>query len=82
MTELGRQPWVVFGIMKTEDAVSPTVTANEVLFSLISFNTIYAILGGVLVYLFVQHIKKNGEDKEQAPITTDPFSKEGTEIVS
>ena len=26
MTEMGRQPWVVFGVMKTEDAVSPNVT--------------------------------------------------------
>ncbi len=33
MTEMGRQPWVVFGVMKTEDAVSPNVTFGEVLFS-------------------------------------------------
>src|SRR5699024_4751494 len=31
LTEMGRQPWVVFGLMKTEDAVSPSVTANEML---------------------------------------------------
>lgn len=58
MTEMGRQPWVVFGVMKTEDAVSPTVTAGEVLFSLISFSSLYAILAGVLVYLFIKTIKK------------------------
>src|SRR5690625_8049819 len=38
MTEMGRQPFVVFGLMKTEDAVSPSVTAGEMLFSLIAFN--------------------------------------------
>ena len=59
MTEMGRQPWVVFGVMKTEDAVSPNVTAGEVLFSLISFSTLYAILAGVCVYLFVRTIKKD-----------------------
>jgi len=32
-TELGRQPWIVFGLQKTADAVSPSVTAGEVLFS-------------------------------------------------
>ena len=29
MTEMGRQPWVVFGVMKTEDAVSPNVTFEK-----------------------------------------------------
>src|SRR5699024_6832360 len=43
MTEMGRQPFVVFGLMKTEDAVSPSVTAGEMLFSLIAFNLLYAI---------------------------------------
>lgn len=57
MTEIGRQPWVVFGLMKTEDAVSPTVTANEVLFSLISFSAIYAILAGITVYLFARIVR-------------------------
>lgn len=82
VTELGRQPWVVFGVMKTEDAVSPSVTANEVLFSLVTFNLLYAILGAVMVYLFVKHIKKDSTKKKETPMTTDPFSKEGTEIVS
>lgn len=82
MAEIGRQPWVVFGVMKTEDAVSPTVTANEVLFSFISFTLLYAVLAGVTIYLFVRHIKKNGEENKQATITTDPFDKEVTEVVS
>src|SRR5699024_3867829 len=41
ITEMGRQPWVVFGFMKTEDAISPNVSANEMLFSLLSFTAIY-----------------------------------------
>src|SRR5690606_29738098 len=52
MTEIGRQPWVVFGYMRTEDSISPGVTAGEVLFSLTSFTAIYLILAIVMVYLF------------------------------
>ncbi|WP_339279128.1 cytochrome ubiquinol oxidase subunit I [Paenibacillus sp. FSL W8-1187] len=58
MTEFGRQPWTVFGLMTTADSVSPGVTAGEVLFSLIVFNGIYAALAAVLVYLFVKVIQK------------------------
>src|SRR5699024_12261472 len=59
ITEMGRQPWVVFGFMKTEDAISPNVSANEMLFSLLSFTAIYTILCILTVYLFQKHIKKN-----------------------
>jgi cytochrome bd ubiquinol oxidase subunit I len=58
MTEVGRQPWVVFGLQKTSDGVSPTVPAGMVLTSLIGFTVIYAILAAVLVYLFVHFIRK------------------------
>ena len=58
MTEIGRQPWVVFGYMKTEDAVSPGVTAGELLFSIISFSFFYLILAVIMVFLFVKEIKK------------------------
>lgn len=83
MTEMGRQPWVVFGLMKTEDAVSPSVTANEMLFSLITFNLLYAILGIVAIYLYVRHIKKKDHDELETPVTQDPFDDEGgAEVVS
>ena len=77
MTEMGRQPWVVFGVMKTEDAVSPNVTAGEVLFSLISFSSLYAILAGVLVFLFIRTIKKDAsKDLSEESSHVDPFDKE------
>lgn len=83
MTELGRQPWVVFGVMKTEDAVSPTVTAKEVLFSLVSFSTIYAILAGVCVYLFVRTIRRDETGvNESEQYNPDPFEKEDSYAVS
>ncbi|MFD2132572.1 cytochrome ubiquinol oxidase subunit I [Pseudogracilibacillus auburnensis] len=83
LTEMGRQPWVVFGLMKTEDAVSPSVTANEMLFSLISFTLLYTVLAIVTIYLFVRHIKKKDHDEKEHDVAQDPFDKEGgAEVVS
>jgi cytochrome d ubiquinol oxidase subunit I len=57
LTELGRQPWVVYGLMKTADAVSPNVTIGMVLASLITFTTVYGILMVVDVILLVKYSK-------------------------
>lgn len=51
MTELGRVPWVVYGVMKIEDAISPTVSGGMVLFTLIAFTLIYASLMVATIYL-------------------------------
>ena len=50
VTEVGRQPWIVYGIMKTKDAVSP-VAASQVGVSLAAFIVVYTILGVVAFYL-------------------------------
>ena len=42
-TETGRQPWVVYGVLQTRDAVSPGVSQGEVLTSLIVFTLLYAV---------------------------------------
>jgi cytochrome d ubiquinol oxidase subunit I len=54
-TEIGRQPWIVFGLQKTADAVSPSVTAGEVLFSLIVFTLLYGALMAADVYLLAKY---------------------------
>ncbi|GAA1176864.1 cytochrome ubiquinol oxidase subunit I [Nesterenkonia xinjiangensis] len=46
-TEMGRQPWIVFGLMKTEAAVSPNVSGLDVAISLAAFTLIYGILAVV-----------------------------------
>ncbi|MGB9585819.1 MAG: cytochrome ubiquinol oxidase subunit I [Anaerolineales bacterium] len=51
LTEMGRYPWVVYGLMKIEDAVSPTVSSASVLFTLIGYTLIYAILMAADIYL-------------------------------
>ena len=50
-TEIGRQPWIVFGLQKTADAVSPTVGAGAVLTSLVAFTLLYGALMAADVYL-------------------------------
>jgi len=53
-TEMARQPWLVFGVMRTEDGVSPTVSGLEVLISLVAFTLLYGILAVVNVKLLLQ----------------------------
>lgn len=79
MTEIGRQPWTVFGLMTTADSVSPNVSAGSVLFSIITFTLIYSVLGGVMVYLFVNVIKKGPVDEQPQDehLHSDPFEMEG-----
>lgn len=78
MTEIGRQPWTVMGLMTTAQSVSPNVTAGSLLFSIIAFGVMYMILGALLVFLFIREIKKGAEhsDHHDVPVSTDPFSQE------
>jgi cytochrome bd ubiquinol oxidase subunit I len=57
LTELGRQPWVVYGLLKTADAVSPTLTSGMVLTSLIVFTLVYGGLMVADIYLLVKFAK-------------------------
>lgn len=57
MTELGRYPWVVFGLMKLEDAVSPNVSVGLLLISLIGFTLVYGALMVADVYLLVRNAR-------------------------
>ena len=65
-TEMGRQPWIVFGLMTTQDGVSPGVSGLEVLISLISFTAIYAALAVVEIRLIIRAAQK-GPDTEEQP---------------
>ncbi len=56
--EMGRQPWVVYGLLRTSDALSKSVKANQVLFSLILFFLVYLILFLLFIYLLNKKIKK------------------------
>ena len=58
VAEVGRQPWVVYRILKTEDAYSFNVTGGEVLFSIIMFGLIYLLLGVLYVFTMVRIVKR------------------------
>jgi cytochrome d ubiquinol oxidase subunit I len=60
--EMGRQPWVVYGHLRTSDALSEVVTANQVLFSLILFFVIYALLLALFLYLLNKKIMHGPDD--------------------
>ena len=57
MTEMGRQPWIVFGVMKTASAVSPNVGWGSVLTSLIVFTLLYGALAVADVYLLQKYAR-------------------------
>ena len=61
-TEMGRQPWVVFGLMTTANGVSPSVGAGLVATSLITFTLLYAALAVVEVGLLVKTIRQGLPD--------------------
>ena len=65
-TEMGRQPWVVFGMLKTSDAGSPAVSTFEVLVTLIGFTLLYLVLAIIAGRIFLEKAKK-GPDPEKEP---------------
>lgn len=78
MTEAGRQPWTVFGLMTTADSISPNVSEGTILFSIIMYLLLFTILAGVMIYLMVHEIKKGPESLQGInKVTTDPFNKVG-----
>lgn len=56
--EVGRQPWVVYNLLRTSDALSENVRAEQVLFSLILFTTVYLVLFILFIYLMNKKIQK------------------------
>jgi cytochrome bd ubiquinol oxidase subunit I len=65
VTEMGRQPWIVYGLLLTRDSVSPNVTAGSMLLTTIVFTLIYGLLAAVAVYLVHRYAKPGvaGEDQ-------------------
>jgi cytochrome d ubiquinol oxidase subunit I len=55
-TELGRQPWLVYGLMRTAEGSSPVVHSGTTLFTLIGFAGIYTVLGFLFLYLIMREI--------------------------
>jgi cytochrome d ubiquinol oxidase subunit I len=55
--EVGRQPWIVYHLLRTSQAASITVTSGELLFSLILFGIVYILLGALYISLLVKKVR-------------------------
>ncbi|MCF8527660.1 MAG: cytochrome ubiquinol oxidase subunit I, partial [Candidatus Nanopelagicales bacterium] len=68
-TEMGRQPWIVFGEQITSEANSPLVGAGEVWISMIGFTLLYAVLAVIEVSLLLRQVKKGAPEV----VVEDPY---------
>ena len=63
--EFGRQPWIVFNLLKTSQAVSPTLTPPQIVFSVLTFVVMYATLLVLFIYLLNKDIQRGPEPLEE-----------------
>jgi cytochrome d ubiquinol oxidase subunit I len=63
--ELGRQPWLVYGLMRTMHGISPTVSAGNTLFTLLGFLGMYFVIGVLFLFLVVKEINHGPETLEK-----------------
>ena len=72
-TEMGRQPWTVFGLLTTAQSVSPGVTLSSVIISLTTFTLLYAALAGIAWWLTVRHVKAGAPVQAEQPGAPEPL---------
>ena len=70
LTENGRQPWIVQGLMKTANGVSPSVSATDIWISIIAFVAIFAALGVADTWLMIRYSRRELGDDPLAKITS------------
>ena len=61
VAEVGRQPWIVYGLLKTSDAVSKAISPMQVIGSLAGFTLLYGFLAVVDIYLLAKNAKRGPE---------------------
>jgi len=74
LTETGRFPWVVYGVMRIEDAVSPSVTGGMVVTTLAVFTVLYGALMAAAIYLMAKYARKGAATLESLPESSSPVS--------
>ncbi|MBJ7530995.1 MAG: cytochrome ubiquinol oxidase subunit I, partial [Nocardioides sp.] len=75
-TEMGRQPWAVFGLMTTERAVSPSVSPTEALVSLLALTGVYAVLAVVEVRLLLHYVARGADPHVEPRLRDDEHDPE------
>ncbi|QZP39476.1 cytochrome ubiquinol oxidase subunit I [Halobaculum magnesiiphilum] len=63
VTEVGRQPWVIQGVLKTSEGVSPGLTGTEAMITLSGFATVYTAILAVYTYVIVRLIRSGPPDE-------------------
>jgi cytochrome d ubiquinol oxidase subunit I len=66
--EMGRQPWIVYGHLRTSQGFSQEVSANQIIFSLIMFTVIYSLLLVLFLYSLNKKIKHGPYDEADKPL--------------
>lgn len=69
VVEIGRQPYVIYGLLRTADAVTPTLAAGSVLASLLVFLCVYVVIFGAGIWYLLKLIRKGPQPHEPAPDT-------------
>jgi len=65
--EVGRQPWLIYGLMRTAAGVSPRVSSGSTWFTLLGFMGLYTVLGVLFLFLLHHEITHSAElDEEDA----------------
>ena len=64
VAEVGRQPWIVYNLMRTSDAASP-ISTGQVAISSIAFIVVYTLLGAACIYLLVKYARKGPEETHE-----------------
>jgi cytochrome d ubiquinol oxidase subunit I len=75
--EIGRQPWIVWGYLRTSDGLSAIVRANQVLASLIGFGLIYLLLFALFLFLLHRKIQHGPEPLEESHDLPDNWLRQG-----
>lgn len=71
--EMGRQPWVVYGHLRTNEAFSQEVSSHQIVFSLIMFTVVYALLLVLFIYMVNKKIKHGPYDELSEPVNFQSF---------
>ena len=82
VTEMGRQPWVVYGLLLTSEGVSPSVAGSSIWISMAAFTLVYGFLAAVAAYLVVKYAKpgipkeveKNTSNSQETTQQADAFA--------
>jgi len=68
VAEVGRQPWIVYGVLKTADAVSKQLEPVQVMISMTAFGILYSFLGILDIHLLAKYARRGPEESTPAPI--------------